>query len=217
MEEGYFDDYTDHIDENEIRQAIALLKLEPLAYTDPNDQKKLEEIVDISLYLCKLYNSYPRKAETLTQLSLALEQWGAEVTLEEWFRQIMIDASFSPEERVAELYRAKIFQDVGPDAIDFSTYCILRYKRRKAGDTFDNKDIHIASQVGLRIAQSHEILDLTNTYFCVEMLLICGVDYIKNPDFKPMRDFFEKTELTATQKIDESYEWLIENLEQLAG
>lgn len=217
MENRVFEEYKDQIDEGEIRQTVALLKLEPLAYTDPNDQETLEELVEIALFMCKTADAPLSKAEPLKLLALAIEQWGRETTMQEWFRHIMIDKSISPEERINELYRAKIFQDVGPDAIDFSTYCILRYNRRNPDNTYENEDIHVASLVGLNIAQSHDVIDLTNSYYCVEMVLVCGDDYIKNPDFKPMREFFLNAELTSTQKVDESYEWLTENIEQLIG
>lgn len=203
------------IDEGVMRQAVGYLKMEPLAHTDPNDHEELTACVEKAAVICDVHKMKVSSPELLTQLALAVEQWTIDFAFEDWAMNIFINKYMSPEERIKELYRYRAFMDVGPEAIDFPLYCILRFNNSYVDEDYEPQDIHAAADLGLKIAQAYGITDLVNTYFCVEMLLVAGEDYMALPAYKPMQIFFQNNSLSATQKIDESYAWLTANLDSL--
>ena len=202
------------VDKEVMRQAVGLLKLEPLAYTDPNDHKALSDCVKQAAVISDVHKMQLDDPEALCKLALAVEQWTIDFAFEEWAMSIFINKYMTAEERVNELYRYRAFMDVGPEAIDFPLYCILKYNDRN-DDDYPPQDIHAAANIGLKIAQTHNITDLVNTYFCVEMLLVAGENYMENPAYKPMQLYLKNPSLNPSQKVDESYIWLTANMADL--
>ncbi len=207
--------FTKQVGEDLVRQAIGLLKMEPLAHIDPNDHIRVGNCVKTALIPTEIFKLNFTSPEPLSKLALAVELWGREFPCEKWATSILSSEEFTTEEKVSELFRAKAFQDVGPEAIDFSAYCIIRFADRHPEWDYENQEIHVASQMGLKIAREHHITDLDSTYFCVEMVLISGLDFIEAPECQPMKAIFEDDTLTSIYKIDKSYHWLTENLDSL--
>jgi len=199
------------VEEHVARQALGLLKIAPLATTDPNDHASLVEFIHKATIVCHIFRLHISSPEALKNLSLALEQWGVWFPKEQWAMTILGNEEMSGEERINELYRAKIFSDAGPEALDFSTYCILTYKQKAPEQRadWDDEFIHFAANMGLKIAQKHDITDLTNTYLCVEMILYCGDIYTDEPEYQPLVAFLADKTLSPREKTFHAYHWLI--------
>ena len=196
---------------NVIRQAAGLLKLAPLPKSDPNSQNQIDSLIGQALIYCEVFKLSPIDKDSLKDLALAIELWGAKFYNEEPMKSVLYRDGLSVRERISELFRARSFEEVGSHAIDFPTYCIIRYQDRNIDDA-SAEDIFLAANLGLKIAQGHHIKDLNNTYYCVELILVSGSNFIEDGEFLPMKQAFKNNQLSSLQKIDEAYEWLTEHL-----
>jgi hypothetical protein len=194
-----------------IRQATGLLKLAPLVESDPTNQNDIDSLIGIALIYCKVFNLTPIDKDSLKDLALAVELWGEKFYTQEPMKSVLIRHGLQVKDRIAELYRAKAFEDVGSHAIDFPTYCIIRYQDRHIDDA-SNEDIFLAANLGLKIAESHHIKDLNNAYFCAELILVCGSNFMEDNELLPMKQAFKNNQLSSTQKVDEAYQWLTKHL-----
>jgi hypothetical protein len=194
-----------------IRQATGLLKLAPLPMSDPTNQNQIDSLIGKALVYCDVFNLSPIDKDSLKSLALAVELWGEKFYNEEPMKSVLYREGLTVRERIAELYRVRAFEEVGSHAIDFPTYCIIRYQDRNIDDA-SAEDIFLAATIGLKIAEAHHIKELDSTYFCVELVLVSGSNYMEDEAFHPMKQALKNNQLTSVQKIDEAYEWLTQHL-----
>ncbi|PKG83069.1 hypothetical protein CXF85_12030 [Colwellia sp. 75C3] len=192
-----------------IRQATGLLKLKPLINTDQNDKNALLEIINQALVFCDSFELVVVTPEPLTQLALAIEQWGIDFFINaSWIAPLLASNEFTFEEKVNELFLEKAFLDVGSNVIDFSSYCILRFNNRYADNDFENVDIHVAAQIALEICQQKKINGLTNNYLCTEMILVNGGNFMEDDTCVEVQHIFTSDILTSQQKVTQGISWL---------
>jgi len=194
-----------------IRQATGLLKLAPLPISDPSNQNQMALLIHKALIYCSVFKLSKIDKDSLKDLALAVELWGDKFYTEASMISVLHRDGLTTQERISELYRAKAFEDVGSHAIDFPTYCIIRYQDRNIDDA-SREDIFLAAEIGLKIAKEHNITDLDNSYFCAELVLVSGTNFMDEQALTPMKQAFENNVLNSTQKVDEAYEWLTEYL-----
>ena len=192
-----------------IQQAKAFLKLKALAYTDPNDEIALNYLLDTALLLAHTHNFIYQQANELTDMAHTLDLWGNTYTEKEWAKAIFQRRTeLSLSDKIIEIFREKAFQQAGPEAMDYSTYCILRFKDRNIDPEYSNQDIFIAANIGLEIAKSHNITDLNNTYMCTEMVLIYGDNFVIEEQCQPIKAIFEDETRSSFDKTYDGFYWL---------
>jgi len=210
------EDNTNQALENDLAiKVAALLKLEPLIGLDPNDQESLLDLVSHAHKTALEYDLDYADLDVLKLMSLAINQWGSDFLETSWSKRILSDKTQDSKDRVNELFLYTSFLKLGSDAIDFSSYAILTFQRKYPQLGYENKDVHVASQMALNIARKHEINDLLNSYSCVEIILFTSVDFTKDPLCKPLKGIFETSGYSPDEKIKKSFAWLNENLARI--
>lgn len=204
-----------NFDEKLASRVTAKLKLEPLTGVDPNDQAALLERVRHAHQVAYVYYLDTENIEVLKMLAMAQNQWGVDFHKNEWAQTILSDEYQDSEDRVTELYLYMAFLNVGPQAIDFSTYSILKWKREFPDFDYENRDIHVASQMALDIARETGVDDLLSTYTCVEIILHSCVNFMENPICQPIKDIFLDDTLSGPEKAKNGRQWLVDNIEQV--
>ena len=196
-----------------IRQAIGYLKIKALAETDPNNPYSLEILCNSALSLSIGFKFEYDTPEQLANIAHTIDLWGEGYPMEEWAYTVFIyRKTLSLDEKITELYREKAFQMVGPEAIDYPTYCILRFKDRSPDTEYDNTDIAIAAHIGLEAAKKYNFTDLNSAYNCTELMLIYGDDFTENEQCQPIIDFFEDDKLSAFEKTYHALNWLVNSM-----
>ncbi len=190
----------------------AELKVSPLVNTDPNDQAALEHLAETAIQKCERYKMDTAHLEAVLLMAQTIEQLGHDFDEQDWVKRIFTDAHDDGEQKIQEIHQYRLFQDVGPKAIDFPLYCILKFQRRMPTSQYEAADIHYASDIALQIAPQYQITDLLNTYACMELLLVTGGLLTKHPVCAPMQDFLNASSLTSDQKTAECYQWLNRNM-----
>lgn len=201
------------VSDDMIRQAVGFLKLEPLVNIDPNDHKALKDHVEKVAVIFELTKMRLDSHVPLTKLSHAFNLWGLDLSFEPWVMNILHQPSMTPLERVEEIVRGQTFLQSGASAIDYPLYCIIKYQNRMPDEIYEPADIHCAADIALKIAQSHDIKDLHNTYFIVEMILTLGENFMEVSSCDFMQQVMKDNALTPDQKIDQCYAWLTDNLD----
>jgi len=207
------DEGTDNMLDAKLANSVAaLLKLEPLIEIDPNDQISLLKLVEQAHQIAFDYKFNNTGPEILKKLALAINRLGADFANLTWVARILSEGEQDEQARADELFLYMAYQKIGPDSIDFSAYTILKFKRQYPESEYRNEDIHVASQMALKIAREHNINDLLNTYSCVEIILFTTVDFTRDPVCAPLKGVFENNQLSSDEKIAQSFAWLSENL-----
>ena len=207
----------EQLNDDFIRQAIGYLKIKALSETDPNDASSLELLIDTAMLLSAGFKFTFDTPEQLANVAHTIDLWGAEYPNEDWAYTIYVRRpELSLDEKVTELYREKAFQMVGPDAIDYPTYCLLRFKERSPNTEYDNQDILIAAHLGLEAAKKYNLTDLNSAYSCTELMLVYGDDFSENEQCEQCQriiGFFENDELSPFEKTYCALIWLVDSME----
>ncbi len=198
-----------------IRQTIAQLRISPLINIDPNDSEALKALALLAYQKCEAFELDMTCIESLKLMALSINQWGNEFDTQDWAKEILNDKNNESLLRVQELQLYKIFEQAGPEAVDFPTYCILKFRRSVPTTSYENSQIHYVADMGLEIAKQHNITDLLNSYACVELILVIGDDFMTHPKCVPLKNIFKDHTLQADQKIKQSYDWLSTNIQDI--
>lgn len=200
------------VDPNIVRQAAGFLKMEPLAHTDPNDNAKINQLVEDAATLFEVKGIEITEPTPVTQIALAVELWGRQLLLEDWLHRIMADGTMALEERIAEVFSNMAFMQAGPEAIDFPLYCIVKYQKDYLDTEYEPADIHCAADIALKIASDNNITDLRNTYGCVELVLLAGENFMESDEFSALHNIFKNDNDKPREKVNKGFDWLLSYL-----